>query len=206
MTVGRVPDVEAHLQSVLQRALDTTDLVLVSGGTSKGAGDVSYRCLRQYRDPGVLVHGVALKPGKPLCLAVTRGKAVVLLPGFPTSAIFTFHEFVAPLLARLSGVAAAPTARVDATLPVRLQSERGRTEFVLVSLVPTASGLAAYPMGKGSGSVTAFSFADGFTAIDQGTEWVPAGTRVTVQLLNGGGGNQPIWSWWEASAPVWISC
>jgi putative molybdopterin biosynthesis protein len=75
---------------------------------------------------------------------------------------------------------------VDATLPLRANSERGRTEFLLVSLVPTDAGLAAYPMGKGSGSVTAFSFADGFVAIDQRTELVPAGSPVKVQLLGGG--------------------
>jgi putative molybdopterin biosynthesis protein len=75
--------------------------VIFSGGTSKGEGDLSYRVVGRLSDPGVVVHGVALKPGKPICLAVTAGKPVVILPGFPTSAIFTFHEFVAPVIRAL---------------------------------------------------------------------------------------------------------
>jgi len=71
----------------------------MASGTSKGAGDLCYRAIALFKDPGIVVHGVALKPGKPLCLAVTSGKPVVILPGFPTSAIFTFHEFVAPVVA-----------------------------------------------------------------------------------------------------------
>ncbi len=79
------------------------DVVLLSGGTSKGAGDVSYRVVAELDDPGIVAHGVALKPGKPICLAATGGRAVVVLPGFPTSAIFTFHEFVAPVIRLLAG-------------------------------------------------------------------------------------------------------
>ena len=84
-------------------ALESADIVLLSGGTSKGAGDVSYRVVAELTDPGIVAHGVALKPGKPICLAATGGRPVVVLPGFPTSAIFTFHEFVAPVLSRLAG-------------------------------------------------------------------------------------------------------
>src|SRR4029077_9039719 len=117
--------------------------------------------------PGIIVHGVALKPGKPICLAVTRvapdrAVPVVILPGFPTSAIFTFHEFVAPVIRALGGRPRETTATTPARMPVRVNSERGRTEYLLVNLVDGPQGLAAYPMGKGSGSVTAFSRADGF--------------------------------------------
>ncbi|HVI96257.1 MAG TPA: molybdopterin-binding protein, partial [Anaeromyxobacter sp.] len=92
---GIVPDDEAALSARLAAAL-ACDLVLLSGGTSKGAGDVAARVVERLERPGVVVHGAALKPGKPICLAVTDGKPVAILPGFPTSAIFTFHEFVAP--------------------------------------------------------------------------------------------------------------
>ncbi|BBA35010.1 molybdenum cofactor synthesis protein [Methylocaldum marinum] len=180
--LGVVPDDETALAGALEQAL-ACDMVLLSGGTSKGAGDLSYRAVSALQNPGVVAHGVALKPGKPICLAVTDGKPVVVLPGFPTSAIFNFHEFVAPVLRRMAGLSSARTRTVDATLPVRVASERGRTEYLLVSLMPTDEGLAAYPMGKGSGAVTAFNFADGFIAIDQRTEQVPAGSAVSVQLL-----------------------
>ena len=87
---------------------------------------------------------------------------MVVLPGFPTSAIFTFHEFVAPLIRALGGRPAAQQSTVQARLAVKVNSEVGRTEYLLVGLVQGPELPAAYPMGKGSGSVTAFSRADGF--------------------------------------------
>ncbi len=180
--LGVVPDDLQRLTDALNTAMQY-DAVLLSGGTSKGAGDLSYRVVRELRDPGIVAHGVALKPGKPICLAVTNGKPVVILPGFPTSALFTFHEFVAPVLRAFAGVSPEQRETVRATLPLRVNSERGRTEFLLVSLVRGESGLAAYPMGKGSGSVTTFSQADGFITIGQHTEQIEAGSEVDVTLL-----------------------
>jgi putative molybdopterin biosynthesis protein len=180
--LGIVRDNDEALAAALENAL-RYDAVVLSGGTSKGAGDLSYRVVSRLNDPGIVAHGVALKPGKPICLAVTAGKPVVILPGFPTSAVFTFHEFVAPVLRAYAGLPEARRQSVTATLPMRVNSEKGRTEYLLVGLVHRADGFAAYPMGKGSGSVTAFSTADGFITIDQHTEIVDAGTQVSVQLL-----------------------
>jgi putative molybdopterin biosynthesis protein len=193
--LGIVRDEESALRGHLRQALEFADIVLLSGGTSKGAGDVSYRVVSELGDPGVVAHGVALKPGKPICLAATGGRAVVVLPGFPTSAIFTFHEFVAPVIRMLAGRDAEERTVVPARLAVKVNSEIGRTEYLLVGLVDTgdASGvrpqpdsltsLIAYPMGQGSGSVTTFSRADGFATIDRHQEIVEAGTVVDVQLL-----------------------
>jgi putative molybdopterin biosynthesis protein len=229
--VGIVPDDETRLRATIRDALARADVVLLSGGTSKGNGDVSYRVVSELRDPGIVAHGVALKPGKPICLAVTGGRPVVVLPGFPTSAIFTFHEFVAPVLRALAGRVVEDRGQVQARLAVRVNSEIGRTEYLLVGLVDTwqpaaastgdqAVGdsadlaasrdgdgngpqeprekrgeqtgqappvtLAAYPMGQGSGSVTTFSRADGFTTIGRHDEIVRAGTVVDVTLLGAG--------------------
>jgi putative molybdopterin biosynthesis protein len=186
--LGIAPDDEEALGARVKDALDVADIVLLSGGTSKGAGDVSYRVVARLSDPGIVAHGVALKPGKPICLAATGGRPVVVLPGFPTSAIFTFHEFVAPVLSAMAGRSLAGRATVSARLAVKVNSEIGRTEYLLVALVPATNPagepeLTAYPMGQGSGSVTTFSRADGFTAIGRHEEIVPAGTTVTVQLL-----------------------
>jgi putative molybdopterin biosynthesis protein len=215
LRLGITPDDPSALRAKVREALEAADIVLLSGGTSKGAGDVSYRVVAELTDPGIVAHGVALKPGKPICLAATGGRPVVVLPGFPTSAIFTFHEFVAPVLSAMAGRSTDERATVQARLAVRVNSEIGRTEYLLVGLVETADsglgirdpgsgirdssslesgtsspesrvpspGLAAYPMGQGSGSVTTFSRADGFTTIDRHQEIVPAGTMVTVQLL-----------------------
>lgn len=214
--LGTVRDDVDHLRTILQAALQC-DAVILSGGTSKGAGDLSYQVVNELTKPGIVAHGVALKPGKPICLAVTSGKPVVVLPGFPTSAIFTFQEFVAPVLRELAGQPRESRQTVRAKLPLRVHSEKGRTEYLLVSLVTEpvsefskasnadnlASPLAfpngakdavldrgightpfiAWPMGKGSGSVTTFSLADGFITIDQHTEILDAGSEVEVKLL-----------------------
>jgi putative molybdopterin biosynthesis protein len=180
--LGVVRDDEQALIAALTTALQH-DVVLLSGGTSKGAGDLSYRVASCLGDPGIVAHGVALKPGKPICLAVSHRKPVVILPGFPTSAIFTFHEFVAPVIRAFAGLPPERRQMVTATLPMRINSERGRTEYLLVGLVHSDDRLSAYPMGKGSGSVTTFSGADGFITIDQHTEILDRGTEVQVQLL-----------------------
>ena len=180
--LGVIPDDEARLAQALDAALQY-DAVLLSGGTSKGAGDLSYRVASRLGDPGIVAHGVALKPGKPICLAVSNGKPVVILPGFPTSAIFTFHEFVAPVIRAFAGLPPERRQTVAARLPMRVNSERGRTEYLLVSLIEGDGAPSAYPMGKGSGSVTTFSGADGFITIDQHTEILDAGSEVQVQLL-----------------------
>lgn len=189
--MGIVRDNAEELRLGLHAAINECDVVLLSGGTSKGAGDISYRVVSDLRDPGIVAHGVALKPGKPICLAVTQGKPVVVLPGFPTSAIFTFHEFVAPVIRQLAGQPREQRNTVDAQLAVKVNSEIGRTEYLLVGLVEQSGqlvhanqpALIAYPMGKGSGSVTAFSRADGFITIGRHEEIVAAGAAVKVQLL-----------------------
>ena len=183
--LGIVGDDEAALEAALERGLVSADVVLLSGGTSKGGGDLSYRTLGR-RSPGIVVHGVALKPGKPICLGAAGTTPVAILPGFPTSAIFTFHEFVAPVLRRMAGLGPEARAAIEATMALRYNSERGRTEYLLVGLVPGLDGLSAYPMGKGSGSVTTFSRADGFIVIPRNQEYVERGERVAVTPLGRG--------------------
>ena len=183
--MGIVPDDFDRLRSVIAKALASADVVLLSGGTSKGAGDLSYRAVAELDAPGIVAHGVALKPGKPICLAVHQNKPVVILPGFPTSATFTFHEFVAPVIRALAGLGGEPPSSVTARMAVRVNSDVGRTEYVLVGLVGDthAGEPVAYPIGKGSGSVTAFGRADGFVTIDRHEEIVEAGRSVEVRLL-----------------------
>jgi putative molybdopterin biosynthesis protein len=216
---GIVPDSRPLLSKALHESL-THDVVLLSGGTSKGPGDLCYQAVHDLGQPGIVVHGVALKPGKPLCLAAieVKGNAssqrrrivpVVILPGFPTSALFTFHEFVAPIIRSLGGRSKEPVKVVTARLPFRVNSERGRTEYVLVSLVSGDGGrtedeqaatspsdssfmlhpssvveFTAYPMEKGSGSLTTFSRSEGFIIVPRQREYLEASEVVEVQLFS----------------------
>ncbi|MCP1831033.1 putative molybdopterin biosynthesis protein [Bradyrhizobium sp. USDA 4532] len=181
--LGAIADNEATLEAAMRKALADSDMLVLSGGTSKGAGDVSHRIIARLGKPGIIAHGVALKPGKPLCLAVCDGKPVVILPGFPTSAMFTFHDMIVPVLRRMAGLPPRSDAKVAAKVPVRIASELGRTEFVMVSLVEGADGLIAYPGGKGSGAITSFAQADGFLKIEALADQLPAGSEAEVTLF-----------------------
>jgi putative molybdopterin biosynthesis protein len=183
ISFGLFPDDEQKLEAAMRRALAECDMVILSGGTSKGAGDLSHAILSRLGKPGVLVHGVALKPGKPLCLAVADSKPIVVLPGFPTSAIFTFHAFAAPVIRALAGLPVEAQGTVKARVPLRIASELGREEFVLVSLIEGQDGPVAFPSPKGSGSVTAFSQSDGFLRIDALATSLDAGTDAEVTLI-----------------------
>ena len=101
--LGAFADDRPAVGAALRDALAQADLVLLSGGTSKGEGDLNHAVVAEL-EPGIVVHGVALKPGKPICLAASGRRPVVILPGFPTSAVFTFHEFVAPVIRSMAGL------------------------------------------------------------------------------------------------------
>ena len=178
---GAFPDDAVALEKAVRQALAAADIVVLSGGTSKGAGDLSHATVS--RLGRILVHGVALKPGKPLCLGVAQGKPIVVLPGFPTSAIFTFHAFVAPVIRARAGLSPEAARTQVARVPIRVSSELGRKEFLLVSLIDSGEGAVAFPTGKGSGSVTSFSQADGFIEIDALASALDAGSEAQVTLI-----------------------
>jgi putative molybdopterin biosynthesis protein len=181
---GAIRDDEEALEAALRRALAGSDMVILSGGTSKSAGDLNHRIVARLGAPGIIAHGVALKPGKPLCLAVADGKPVVILPGFPTSAMFTFHDFFVPVLRAMSGLSPRSEALVEATTAVRILSDLGSTEFVMTALTRGDEGLKAFPLAKGSGSISAFAQADGFLKIDALADHLNEGTRVDVTLFD----------------------
>jgi len=183
--LGVIPDDEETLRAACERAREGFDMVILSGGTSKGAGDLTFGIIESLARPGILVHGVSIKPGKPIVLAAWDDRPVVVLPGFPTSAIVTFNLFVAPVLRRLANL---PTevegASVEARLAVRHHSAEGRHEYVLVHLVPRSGGApAAYPIQGASGSIYAFAQADGTMEVAADRAVVPEGEAVRVAPL-----------------------
>ena len=183
---GAFRDDVVTLEKAVREALGASDMVVLSGGTSKGAGDLSHRVVSRLGKPGILVHGVALKPGKPLCLGVVGNQPIIVLPGFPTSAIFTFHAFVAPVIRAWAGRPPEAEKTIPGRVPVRIVSELGRKEFVLVSLIKGDEATFAFPIGKGSGAVTSFSQADGFIEIDALAATLDADSEAQVTLLDGG--------------------
>ena len=163
---GAFADNEAALELAMRAALADCDLVVLCGGTSKGAGDLSHRVVSRLGQPGILVHGVALKPGKPLCLAVARRQAARGAAGVSHLGDLHLPRLRGACHSRPRRPAAGGSAGVEADVPVRIASELGRKEFVLVALVAGDERPVAFPTAKGSGAVTSFSQADGFVEID----------------------------------------
>ncbi len=166
----------------VEEALNKAEVVIMSGGTSAGEGDIVYRVLEKMGN--VIVHGIAVKPGKPAVFAVIREKPVFGLPGYPTSAFMIFDKFVAPLIRYLSGRKEVRSKSVKANLAVRVVSPHGRREFHPVCLVRGESGYSAYPLtGNYSAMVSKLYQADGFIEIGEDVTILEPG-EVEVTLFS----------------------
>jgi putative molybdopterin biosynthesis protein len=148
-------------------------------------GDLTFGVIDSTAKPGILVHGVGIKPGKPIVLAAWDGRPVVVLPGFPTSAIITYNLFVAPVIRRLANLPVESEAEsIEARLAVRHHSAEGRHEYVLVHLVPRSDGApSAYPIAGASGSIHAFAQGDGTMEVAADRDVVQEGATVRVAPL-----------------------
>lgn len=179
--IGIVKDDEEEIRKAILKALKLADIVLTSGSTSAGFGDTMFRILEEF-DPGLLVHGIAVKPGKPTIIALHKEKPIFGLPGYPTSAITIFQLLVAPILREISGLR-KDDETLTAKLAVRVFSEQGRKEILPVNLVSTPEGFKAYPVvGPYSGTVSAIYATDGFIEIPEDVLILDEGEEVEVRL------------------------
>ncbi|WP_243362603.1 gephyrin-like molybdotransferase Glp [Fundidesulfovibrio terrae] len=187
LQMGIVGDDVASIAQALTRALDVADAVFLSGGSSVGVRDLTIEALELLPDTKVLVHGLAVSPGKPTILARSRGKAVWGLPGQVASAQVVMFVFGCPFLAHLAGDAQAftrPRAEVFARLARNVASRQGREDFVRMRLAPGSEGLPeAVPVLGKSGLLKTLVQAQGLAAIPAGLEGLEAGTTIRVMLL-----------------------
>ncbi len=172
---GIVGDDEDEIRKVLNEAAQDCDIILTSGSTSAGWGDIMYKIIEENGE--LLVHGIDIKPGKPVIIGVLFGKPFFGLPGYPTSSLIIFNEFVAPLVRKMTGRKEERT-QAKATLAAGVRPE-GRTQLLPVSIV---RGFA-YPIEKGSGAITTLSEADGFIEIPSNVEMVKRGEVADVTLF-----------------------
>jgi molybdenum cofactor synthesis domain-containing protein len=186
------------MERVLREAADECDLVLSSGSTSASAVDVIYDVVEERGE--LLLHGVAVKPGKPMIVGTLGGSAYVGLPGYPVSALSIFRTFVAPAIREAAGLPEPETATVDGEMAVRERYAEGRLRLMPVGLVEggpsettrEAGGDPAdadrttlvYPVDKGSGATTSIVEADGVVEMHPDTEYLDVGERVTVRLFS----------------------
>ncbi|MCL2815264.1 MAG: molybdopterin biosynthesis protein [Oscillospiraceae bacterium] len=175
-----VADDYESIKEKVQDAAKRFDMVLISAGTSAGREDYTAHILRELGE--VIVHGVAMKPGKPVILAIAGGKPVVGIPGYPVSAFLAYDNFVAPVLASVSGFFKAGAPVVQATLTRRLVSSIKHREYVRVRIGKVGEKLVASPLARGAGAAMSLVRADGFCVIDQNKEGVEAGTEINAVL------------------------
>jgi molybdenum cofactor synthesis domain-containing protein len=172
-----------EMERLLVEAADECDLVLSSGSTSASAVDVIYRVIEEEGE--LLLHGVSVKPGKPMLIGRLDDSAYVGLPGYPVSALTIFRTFVAPAIRSAAGLPDPQTATVEGRMAVQERYSEGRTRLMPVGLVADGAGdTLVYPVDKGSGATTSLVEADGVVEVDADTEYLAEGEPVSVQLFS----------------------
>ena len=186
------------MEALLRQAADECDLVLSSGSTSASAVDMIYQVIEERGE--LLLHGVAVKPGKPMLVGridqpeadgsestadETAQSAYIGLPGYPVSALTIFRIFVAPAIRAAAGHPEPATATVEGTMAAQQRHDEGRLRLLSVALIEAGDGeTLVYPVDKGSGATTSLVDADGVVAVDPDTDYLAAGESVTVQLFS----------------------
>jgi putative molybdopterin biosynthesis protein len=185
VNMGIVQDETEGMTTALEKALKTADLVMTSGGVSAGPTDIIPKVLDALGEPGVIVYGIAVRPGKPVTVAVINGKSVFSLPGHPASALLIFHLFVRPIIVKMTGRSEELLIKIRAVTAEKLFPAKGRRTFVTVTLKRDKSGkISACPVPTGqSGAITMLARADGFIEIHESQQFIDAGETVTVQLF-----------------------
>lgn len=181
---GILPDRYEALLETAQRARAENDLVVITAGSSVSARDLTARVIEALGRPGVIVHGVSVKPGKPTILAVCGGVPIVGLPGNPVSALVIAGLFVVPMVRRLLGERAPLiTPKVTARLSVNVASEAGREDYLPVRLKVTPQGLEAEPVYGRSNLIFTLVHADGLVRIPPDATGLASGAPVEISLF-----------------------
>jgi len=181
---GIIADQFEALRGVAARALDECDALIITAGSSASTRDLTAQVISELGRPGVLVHGINIRPGKPTILAVCEEKAVIGLPGNPVSALVIARLFVTPLIQRLLGLQEKrPSATTYARLTVNIPSQAGREDWVAVRLVHTAGEYHAEPIFGKSNLIFTLVRADGLVCIPTDATGLSAGEIVAVQVV-----------------------
>ncbi|BCV22708.1 molybdopterin molybdotransferase MoeA [Moorella sp. Hama-1] len=180
---GIVPDDLESLTARVQEALAENHLVLLSGGSSVGTRDLTVQVLAGLGQPGILFHGLAIRPGKPTLAALAGTRMVFGLPGHPVSAMVSFKVLIEPLLRYGNYDGPAGKGTVTATLGSPIPSTPGREDYIRVRLEAGHGGFLGVPVPGGSSVISSMVQADGLVTIPLEEEGLEAGTRVEVELL-----------------------
>ncbi len=179
----RFPPLKDDYDLILEKVSDAArrfDMVIVNAGSSAGTEDYTVHVLRELGE--VIVHGVAVKPGKPVILAVVNNKPVIGLPGYPVSAYIEFENFAAPLLQMMGRRRESINETLEAHISKRLVSSLKHKEYVRVKVGRVGDKFVAAPLARGAGAAMSLVRADGFCVIDQNSEGIEAGEKAVIEL------------------------
>ena len=165
--MGVIKDNYEEMKKALDKALETSDIVIVSGGTSKGEGDLGPQVLEAYKEIETMVHGVKIKPGKPIIFAKLKRKIIFILPGYPTSALSCFYVFIDNFLREISGYPLREKFSKKMEVGERIYSTIGRHEFKAVRIQEVDGVKKIYPIKTGSEAISTMFYADGYIEIDE---------------------------------------
>lgn len=169
------------LKNAILKAVEENDMLLIIAGSSAGTADYTVKLIRELGE--VVIHGVAMKPGKPTILGIINNKPVIGIPGYPVSAYLVFETFVVPLINRYLGLGEVELERVEAVISKRIVSSLKSKEFVRVNLGYVNDKLVATPLSSGAGVTMSLVKADGIGIIPRNLEGVEAGDSIEVELL-----------------------
>src|ERR671918_1929085 len=184
---GVVRDDRDQMTQAIGEAIEWSDLVLLSGGSSMGAKDIALETILSFADSEFIFHGISISPGKPTIFAKACGKTILGLPGYPVSALVIFDLFGAPLVRKLAGDETAAmnhlTRTVRATLRTNVASQVGREDYVRVMLERQAERLLATPLPSKSGAIFTLVKADGMVRVELNQDGLEQGEEVDVILF-----------------------
>ncbi len=181
---GIVPDEIDALKEMARKAHQECDLLVITAGSSASARDMTAEVIRSLGEPGVLVHGIGIKPGKPTILGVCDGKPVIGLPGNPVSALVISRLFVVPAIHHLLGLKSTSiNPSVSAALTANIPSRAGREDWVPVKLQETTRGYIAEPIFSKSNLIFSLVNADGLVCIPSDATGLSSGETAIVHLL-----------------------
>ncbi len=185
INLGIIPDNKKMLTKAIKKALNLADVVITSGGVSVGPKDMTPKIVNNLGKPGVIISGVAVKPGKPLTISIVNGKIIFSLPGNPTSSLFMFNMFIHPILTKLAGRPEEKIPSIKAITAKKMFPARGRRTFTMVNLKIDKSGKAIVnPVPTGvSGAITTLAKADGFIEISEKRQFLEEGEEIDVYLF-----------------------
>jgi len=176
-----VSDSKDALKKAIINGTEKYDFVIINAGASVGSKDYTAQILAELGE--VVLHGVNIKPGKPVILAIVNGKPVIGLPGYTVSAVITLNLFVRNLVDTLLGTVSKPCRFLEATLSRPLSSKLGVEEFIRIKLGKVGKTLMASPASRGAGAVMSLVQADGFLIVPSNSEGIGAGELVNIELL-----------------------